>query len=154
MADPLSIAASIAGLLAAAGKVYTVVSAFIDSTANAPQSAAATLEAVGEIKFVLSFAQSIIDSLDDVSTSRKGVIHINHLSLIITNAVLTLSKLESLICQKDGFQSRLRWVWIEGKVKSLLPRLESQKTSLTLIFNVLQRYSPHHYVREIGLTGS
>ncbi|KAF4851774.1 hypothetical protein CGCSCA4_v003242 [Colletotrichum siamense] len=104
MADPLSIAASIAGLLAAAGKVYTVVSGFIDSTANAPQSAAATLEAVGEIKLALSSVQSMIDSLHHLSASRKGLIQLEHLAIIITNAVFTLSKLESLVCQKDGFR--------------------------------------------------
>ncbi|KAF4811511.1 Cell division control protein 42 [Colletotrichum siamense] len=104
MADPLSIAASIAGLLAAAGKVYTVVSGFIDSTANAPQSAAATLEAVGEIKLALSSVQSMIESLHHLSASRKGLIQLEHLAIIITNAVFTLSKLESLVCQKDGFR--------------------------------------------------
>ncbi|KAE9576694.1 hypothetical protein CGMCC3_g7289 [Colletotrichum fructicola] len=141
MADPLSIAASIAGLLAAAGKVYTVVSGFIDSTANAPQSAAATLEAVGEIKLALSSVQSMIDSLHHLSASRKGLIQLEHLAIIITNAVFTLSKLESLVCQKDGFRYRLRSVWNEKRVLSLLPRLESQKASLTLIVSVLQSHS-------------
>lgn len=140
MADPLSIAASIAGLLAAAGKVYTVVSGFIHSTANAPQSTAATLEAVGEIKIALASVQSIIDSLHYLSASRKGLIQLEHLAIIITNAVLTLSKLESLVCQKDGFRYRLRWFWNEKRVLSLLPRLESQKTSLKLIVSVLQRH--------------
>ncbi|CAI0653075.1 unnamed protein product [Colletotrichum noveboracense] len=141
MADPLSIAASIAGLLAAAGKVYNVVSGFIDSTANAPQSAAATLESVWEIKLALSAVQSMIDSLHHLSASRKGLIQLEHLAIIIMNAVFTLSKLESLVCQKDGFRYRLRWVWNEKRVLSLLPRLESQKTSLTLIVSVLQSHS-------------
>lgn len=146
MADPLSIAASIAGLLAAAGKVYTVVSAFIDSTANAPQSAADTLAAVGEFKLALSSVQSMMNILDDLSASRKVMISLENIAIIMTSAVLTLSKLESLVCQIDGFRGRLRWVWKEKRVLNLLPRLESQKSSLTLIVGVLHRHGPGLYV--------
>jgi hypothetical protein len=39
MADPLSIAASIVGLLAAVGKVYDIISEFVSLVNEAPESA-------------------------------------------------------------------------------------------------------------------
>ncbi|UQC90476.1 uncharacterized protein CLUP02_16006 [Colletotrichum lupini] len=91
MADPLSIAGSVAGLLATAVKV-----------------------------------------------SRKNMIQLDYLSIVITHSVLTLSKLESIVCQQDGLRSRMKWaLWHEKKILALLPRLESQKSTLTVMITLL-----------------
>ncbi|KAF5012780.1 hypothetical protein FDECE_1200 [Fusarium decemcellulare] len=141
MADPLSIAASVVGLLAAAGKVYGVLSDFVTSTADAPKSAASTLEAVEHMKFTLSSVQSLIESLDSLAPNRKALIQLDHLSIVITHSVLTISELESIVCLKDGLMHRFRWAWSEKRVLGLLPRLESQKNSLALMVAVLQSKS-------------
>ncbi|KAM5349715.1 hypothetical protein ACJ41O_006220 [Fusarium nematophilum] len=141
MADPLSIAASVVGLLAAAGKVYGVLSNFVISTADAPSSAASALEAVEHMRLTLVSVQSLIESLDSLAPSRKALIQLDHLSIVITHSVLTISELESIVCLKDGLMNRLRWVWNEKKVLGLLPRMESQKSSLALMVAVLQSKS-------------
>ncbi|KAI8712442.1 hypothetical protein NCS52_01342400 [Fusarium sp. LHS14.1] len=141
MADPLSIAASVVGLVAAAGKVYGVLSNFVFTAADAPSSAASVLETVEQMKLTLSSVQSLIDSIETLDPSRKALIQLDHLSIVITHSVLTISELESLVCPKDGLMHRLRWAWSEKKVLGLLPRLESQKSSLSLMVAVLQSKS-------------
>ncbi|KAF5018986.1 hypothetical protein F66182_9004 [Fusarium sp. NRRL 66182] len=141
MADPLSIVASIVGLIAAAGKVCGVLSSFIGSTVDAPESAASTLQNMEHMKLTLYSVQSLIESLDSIEASRKSLIQLDHLSIVVTHSVLTVSELESIICHKDGIMHRLRWVWNEKKVLGLLPRLETQKSSLTLMVAVLQSKS-------------
>ncbi|KAF4457352.1 cell division control protein 42 [Fusarium austroafricanum] len=141
MADPLSIAASIVGLLAAGGKVCEVLSTFINSTVDAPNSAAAALQNVEHMNLTLHSIQSLIDSLDTIDRSRKSLIQLDHLSIVVTHAVLTISELESIICREDSLMNRLRWVWNEKKVLTLLPRLETQKTSLSLMVTILQSKS-------------
>ncbi|RSL42666.1 hypothetical protein CEP54_015397 [Fusarium duplospermum] len=141
MADPLSIAASVVGLVAAAGKVYGVLSNFVSTAADAPSSAASVLVTVEQMKMTLSSVQSLIDSIESLDPSRKALIQLDHLSIIITHSVLTISELESLVCPKDGLMNRLRWAWSEKKVMGLLPRLESQKSSLSLMVAVLQSKS-------------
>ena len=138
MADPLSIAASIVGLIAATGKVYNAVSSLIATTAGAPSSAASTLEIVSDMRLTLAAVQSVIDSLDGVPSSRKGLIQIDHLTIVITHAVVTISELEELVCKETDLAYRLRWAWNEKKVLELLPRLESQKSTLALMVSVLQ----------------
>ncbi|WAO95582.1 Hypothetical protein NCS54_01321100 [Fusarium falciforme] len=141
MADPLSIAASVVGLVAAAGKVYGVLSNFVSTAADAPSSAASVLETVEQMKLTLSSVQSLIDSIESLDPSRKALIQLDHLSIVITHSVLTISELESIVCPKDGLMHRLRWAWSEKRVMGLLPRLESQKSSLSLMVAVLQSKS-------------
>ncbi|VUC20103.1 unnamed protein product [Clonostachys rosea] len=141
MADPLSIAASIIGIAAAAAKVGGFLSAFISSTADAPSSAASALASVEDMKMTLSAIQPLMDSLHAVPSSRKGLIQLDHLSVIITHSVLTISELESIVCYEDGLMHRLRWAWNEKRVLGLLPRLDSQKCSLALMVSILQSES-------------
>ncbi|KAI9172652.1 hypothetical protein HJFPF1_02161 [Paramyrothecium foliicola] len=137
MADPLSIAASIAGLLAAAGKIYDVLSLFISRTVTASTSVMSTLEIVGEMRLTLSAVQGIIESHESLSSSRKDLIQLDHLTMVITHSVVTISELEDLVCSENGLKRRLRWAWNEKKVLGLLPRLESQKSSLALMVAIL-----------------
>ncbi|KAF4994839.1 hypothetical protein FGRMN_5528 [Fusarium graminum] len=141
MADPLSIAASVVGLMGAAGKICGVLSKFINSTVDAPNSAAAALQDVEHMNLTLYSVQSLVESLDSISASRKRLIQLDHLSIVITHSVLTISELESIICRDDGLMNRLRWGWNEKKILDLMPRLETQKSSLSLMIAVLQSKS-------------
>ncbi|KAF9776261.1 hypothetical protein IL306_005581, partial [Fusarium sp. DS 682] len=91
--------------------------------------------------FTLQTVQSLIDSLDRIDTSKKSLIQLDHLSIVITHSVITISELESIICREDSLMNRFRWVWNEKKVLTLMPRLETQKSSLALMVAVLQSKS-------------
>jgi hypothetical protein len=138
MADPLSIAASVAGLLATATKIYSVLSDFISTVVDAPNSARSTLTAVEEMKLALESVKQLIDTVSSLPSKRKAMIQLDHLTITFSHCILTLSELESLVCFKDGFMRRLKWAWEEKKVLRLLPHLESQKASLLLMMTVLQ----------------
>ncbi|KAK7220064.1 hypothetical protein V2G26_008067 [Clonostachys chloroleuca] len=93
------------------------------------------------MKNTLSAIQPLMDSLHAVPSSRKGLIQLDHLSVIITHSVLTISELESIVCYEDGLMHRIRWAWNEKRVLGLLPRLDSQKCSLALMVSILQSES-------------
>jgi hypothetical protein len=137
MADPLSIAASVAGLLGTATKIYSVLSDFISTVVDAPNSARSTLTAIEEMKLALESVKQLIDTVSSLPSKRKAMIQLDHLTITFSHCILTLSELESLVCF-DGFMRRLKWTWEEKKVLRLLPRVESQKTSLLLMMTVLQ----------------
>ncbi|KAK0369496.1 hypothetical protein CLIM01_13146 [Colletotrichum limetticola] len=138
MADPLSIAGSVAGLLATAVKVYNTTSNFVSSAIDAPESAIQMFQLIEETKITLSSVHELLHSLDTFPSSRKNMIQLDHLSIVITHSVLTLSKLESIVCQQDGLRSRMKWaLWHEKKILALLPRLESQKSTLTVMITLL-----------------
>jgi len=142
MADPLSIAASIAGLAAAAGKIYSVLSAFVSDVADAPNSAQRALHVVDGVAVTLSMVQSLIGDISSLPSHRKAMIRLDHIIVTLSNCVLTLSELEAVVCKLDdvrsSYRQRLRWVQNQQKVDGLLQHLEAQKTSLMLMVTVLQ----------------
>ena len=139
MADPLSIVATVAGLLGTATNIYSVLSDFISSAVDAPNSARFMLAAVEEMKSALESVKQLIDTASSLPSKRKAMIQLDHLTITFSHCILTLSELESLVCFKDGFMHRLKWAWEEKKVLRLLSYLESQKASLLLMVTVLQR---------------
>jgi hypothetical protein len=140
MADPLSIAASVVGLLAAAGKICSVLSGFVSSVVDAPQSARDALAATSELRFVLESVQGLLDVMSDLPSNRKMLVRLDHIAVTFSNCVLTLSELESLVCLKKDRLHRFKWMRTEKKVLRLLPRLESQKASMSLMVSVLIWY--------------
>ncbi|KAK0612145.1 hypothetical protein B0T14DRAFT_341604 [Immersiella caudata] len=137
MADPLSIAASIVGLLATSGKICSVLSSFISGVIDAPQSARDVLAAVEEMRGVLEIVQGLLETLSTLPSRRKSLVRFDLVTITFSGCILTLSELESIVCFKNGLMRRFRWVWEEKRIMRLLPRLESQKASLSLMVTTL-----------------
>jgi hypothetical protein len=98
MADPLSIAASVAGLLTTAGKICSVLSDLVGAVSDAPQSARAALGAVEEVRSALEMVQGLLDTVSGLPSKRKMLVRLDYIRLTFANCVLTLSELESLVC--------------------------------------------------------
>jgi len=141
MAEALAIAASVAGLLTIASQIYTTVRGLASSIANAPQSAIATLKTIGDMKLALALLKDLIDEIADLPPERKAMIRLDHITITFSHCMATLSELESLVldCHSFGnYVDRVIWARREDKVMALLPRLESQKSSLSLMVSLLQ----------------
>ena len=144
MADPLSVAASVAGLLSVAGKICTIISGFISSVADAPDSARAALAAVEEMRRALISIRQLMDRLPGVPRNRKEMIHARHLVITFRESIRTLSELEAILNPtagaggKDSKWDRLKWILEEEKILRSVRRLESHKTSLSMMLSILQ----------------
>ena len=139
MADPLSIAAGVVGLLATARKVCTLLSGFVSSVADAPQLAHTALVTVNQLSFTLDSVGVLLQRLEGVPSSRRDMIRLDHLVLIFTQCVLTLSELESLLRRVTGSAlNRLRWNLAEKKIQRSTELLEKHQASMLLMLNVLQ----------------
>jgi hypothetical protein len=139
MADPLSIAAGVVGLLATAGKVCSLLSAFISSVADAPQLAHTALLKVNELSCTFDMVGILILKLDAVPSHRRDMIRLDHLVLVFTQCVLTLSKVESLLKRVMGSPlNRIRWNLAEKKIQHSVDILEKHQASMVLMLNVLQ----------------
>jgi cell division control protein 24 len=140
MADPLSIAASVAGLLAVAGKISNVVSGFATSVADAPESAQQTAMACEEIRLVLLSLQQLMEKLAGLPRERKEMIQFKHLVVVFRQSILTFSELEALTNRTAGrsILSATAWMAHEKPILELLSRMESHKSSFLLLLNILQ----------------
>ncbi|KAK4450258.1 hypothetical protein QBC34DRAFT_403159 [Podospora aff. communis PSN243] len=139
MADPLSIAAGVVGLLATAGKVCVLLSSFISGVSDAPQLAHAALLRLHELSFTLEVVRSLLQRLDAVPADRRDMVRLDHFVLVFTQCVLTLSEVESLLKRVTSSAfNRLRWNLAEKKVTRSIEILEKHQATILLMLNVLQ----------------
>lgn len=140
----LGIAASVTGLLAVAGKISTIIFEFVSSVADAPKSARATLAAVEEMRLVLASIQEVLNNgLQRIPENRRKMIHISKLVIIFRESIVSISELEAIVtlaARTDGRRfkwSKIKWILEQEKIVRCVQRLESNKTSLSAMLNIL-----------------
>ncbi|KAH8771347.1 hypothetical protein BGZ57DRAFT_896726 [Hyaloscypha finlandica] len=114
MADPLSVAASVVGLLAAGAKLASLLSETA-SLADAPSSAQAVLTEMREIYAALQYLQQFLNGLMNVPAGRQQYILVEHLEGTLTGCVTTYDELEVFIDELKivpsdmGVLDRFKW---------------------------------------------
>ncbi|KAI1492988.1 hypothetical protein F5X96DRAFT_294160 [Biscogniauxia mediterranea] len=145
MADPLSIAASVAGLLGLSGAIYTQLSGIVQQYRDVPQSAHQLLLAVSEMRVVVASVSELVDGLMQCPPRRRAMVQIDHLILVLTETVMALSEIEqflerwsALYDPKRSRYWRIRLVAVENKANKLVERLKGNMASMSLVLNILQ----------------
>lgn len=141
--DPLSITASIAGIVTAAREVCKVLGKIQD----APRSMGAISTEIEHIGLVFRALQSLIDSNTTLNLGRAALIQLEDVSVILTQTVLVFSELQALIgslppASQHKATWRLRWSRKERAINHLVNQLQRQKTSLSLLLQIIQWYAP------------
>ena len=134
--DPLSIAASVVGLLGAAAKVSEVLATFIRSTKDAPKLANSVLQEVSDISACLTQLQAFLLGTRVGIRSRTALIMVEQVVVTLTACVMNFSELEeTLEPLKDlapkQIGSRIAWVRKEPALTKLCLRLNSSKQYLS-----------------------
>lgn len=147
--DPLSIAASIAGLLSAAGQVAKVLGPYVSAAKETPQITSRVHAEVQSAAVILSALKNITKDLASVSSQRAGLIQVDQVITVLTDGVLLFSELEaalrSLPSQElEGsrlpLRARLLWARKESAFVGLLTRLQGFKSSISLVLMILNKY--------------
>jgi hypothetical protein len=122
--EPLSIVASVTGILTAAAKVTGALGQIKD----APASISALLTEMGHIKIVFTALQSLLGRTVQIFGARAALIQLDDIVVILTQTVLVVSELQLIIgsISCDGMLSswqRLNWPRREGSVLRLVNQL-------------------------------
>ena len=146
MADPLSIAAGVIGVVTAAVQITSLLTKFTKSTIAAPQQAQVVLTEVSDIGGILSHLQSFLLGLDSPDRSRTALLKVEKVVTIVSGCVLTFSELEMLL---DELKTEnldvlhcLKWSRKESAIVGLIQRLQNHKASLSLVLNILNGFVP------------
>lgn len=137
--EPLSVVASITGILTAAAKV----SGLLTQIQGAPTTIFALLTEIGHIKIVFTAFQSFLDRTFKVSGARAALIQLDDIVVILTQTVLVFSELQTLVAplssrgRLSGWQ---RWNWPrhEAAALRLVNQLQRHKASLSLLLQIIQ----------------
>ena len=138
--DPMSVAASVVGLIGAANKICSTLMAFVNSAKGAPKLAQNVLIEVSDISACLSQLQKFL--LGTRARSHDHLIMVEQIIVTLSNCVMIFSELEETIEYLKPEQPMqagrlVKWVLKEQAVSALLSRLQSSKMSLSLMLTTL-----------------
>ena len=140
--DPLSVTASVVGLLSVAIKVSIVLSDVIKKSRHAPEECRKVRDEVDSIHRVLGQLQLFIAGSTRASPQRTSLIMVDQVVATLGACVTTFSELEVFAeglasDQGLGLLDRLRWISKEKDAKTILGELEARKSSMTLMLSIL-----------------
>lgn len=141
----LGIAASITGVITIACQVCNIISDFVDNVADAPNSAHKALATVHHTNLLLGSVRDVVEALSRQPRDDTMSRHIQYLKVILRGALQSFAELFATVRSVGKHKAtgikwdRLKWVRQEKNVISILEQLESQKTSINVMLNVLQR---------------
>lgn len=146
MADPLSVAASVVGLLTAAAAICKVLAPYAAAARDTPQIALQVRAEIEEASIALASLQGLASNLAALPTQRTLLIQVDHLVAILTNGVLVFSDLETCVgdlppldpSTTPALRRRLQWTKKESDLKPILGRLQGFKASVSMILGILQ----------------
>jgi hypothetical protein len=148
--DPLSVMASVVGLLTAAGTVTSILSTVKSSISDTPRLIDRILSEVKEVEISLSAVHRFLLGIRTAPIHRIAMIQLDHLIATLTESVLTFSELEALVKPlatgpKTSILERIKWAWKEDAVSGIMQRLERHKSSFSLMLNIAQWYVYNFY---------
>src|ERR1041385_173266 len=129
MADPLSVGASIVGLLAAAGKIIEVLSPVVSSVKNVPRLAASLKSEAERVRLALATLQRLLEQVELMPLARTALIQVDDILTILTDGVQILSELEILVDSlafdtsrhtQPPLTTRIRWARKEKDASTIL----------------------------------
>ena len=140
MADPLSICASIAGLVNLADLVFSRAYKYVKSVKNASKDVKTLSSEIGALYGILCNLRLVSDQLEDenvASTMRAEHIYSCYQTLERVKSVLEKHETRSLYSdQRTALKRNLRWPFTSQEVKVLVDEIERHKATLGLALNV------------------
>ncbi|KAH7129808.1 hypothetical protein B0J13DRAFT_644780 [Dactylonectria estremocensis] len=134
--DPLSVAASVVGLLAAGAKITTFLSNLTGNMSDAPQLAQSLVMEISGIKTAAASLQTYITGRTQISAERGSLILLEHMLTTLTGCVTTYSELHVIVADLnvDGDMSildRLKWARHESKLAAIAQQLQNHNGAST-----------------------
>ncbi|KAF5254451.1 hypothetical protein FANTH_709 [Fusarium anthophilum] len=141
--DPLSVSASVVGLLGAGAKITSCLWTFATNARDAPQLARHLVFEVADITAALGSLQAYVCGQAQAPGERGALILLEHVLTTLTGCVTTFSDLQSLMDQLNLSPDmrtidKMKWARQESNIAAIVQRLQNHKSSLTLMLTVLQ----------------
>ena len=140
--DPLSVIASITGILTAAFKISTSASALISSWKDAPNSLHNIVSEMAALSACLAQLRPFLSRREIAPKSRMTEISVEQIVIIASSCVLAVSELQETLDSLEpekplSRRIKMRWSSYEKKINTLRSRVQASASSLNLVLTVL-----------------
>ncbi|KAK0103378.1 hypothetical protein ONS95_005404 [Cadophora gregata] len=142
MSDPLSVAASVAGLLTAAQMTSAAISKLVSTKKSGSSEINDIKTTVDTLRPVVQQVQLLLLNQAKIHPERAAMILFEEIALTLTELVRVFSDLKKCIegldaDQKLGWLDSVRWLSKADELKGYLQRLEKGKSSLILMISIV-----------------
>lgn len=141
--DPLSAAASVAGLLSAANQITKTLSFLAD----APRLARSVIGETEALAAIFSQLNGFLRGTMHPKRERMSMTTVDQFVAVLTNCVLTFAELEEELDSLgledgDGMKlwDRMKWTAKQDTLREILADLQQQKASLNLMIGIWNWY--------------
>ncbi|KAE9373078.1 hypothetical protein N431DRAFT_482208 [Stipitochalara longipes BDJ] len=140
--DPLSVSASVAGLLTAAQQIYSLVGNVVAGRRKGSKEISDIKSSLKTLQSILLQLQVLLLGQTAVDRKRASMILVDEIIATLAACVMTFSDIHGCLKsietddQLDLLDS-IRWATKTKEMTGYLQALEAQKTSLSLIVNIL-----------------
>lgn len=136
--DPLSIASAVAGLLTLSAGIASGLEKFTSAYSIAKIVHAEMLD----FRVVLDELQPLVLGSSFSDVARASMINLDQIEITLVGCVCTFSELEREVDRLGaaGGQSlvvRMKWIWSQSTLNSLVQRLQNHKASLALMLAIM-----------------
>ncbi|EXJ68627.1 uncharacterized protein A1O5_08421 [Cladophialophora psammophila CBS 110553] len=140
--DPLSVAGSIVGILAAAAQVSANISTLVGRSRKAPKHIRKVKGEVDTIRSILHQPHALLLGSATTCRGRTSLILVDQVVVTLTACVSAFSELDVMVGtlvsdEKLGLIDRFRWATKAAAINESLKNLEVQKSTLTLMLIIL-----------------
>jgi len=149
MGDPVSIAASIAGLITISTRIVGIAKELVDKVRNAPETMMRVRQEVESMQPI--FGQVYLLLNGSGLGLNRGKVSIHNLMATLTGCVIVYTRLEKKVNDVCGFNdatmswrgaaviaARVKWgLWRQEEVLVIIEDLQRQKLSLNLMLTIL-----------------
>ena len=140
MTDPLSISASISGLITLADIVFHRTYKYVKAIKKGPKEISALSAEIGSLYGILSRLQQVSRQLEDEAfdtITRIHHVYSCYQTLEQVKSILDRDDTSSLHAQRlETVRRKLRWPFTSSEVKNLIADIERHKATLGLALNV------------------
>ena len=155
MSDPLSIAASVAGLITISAQIVGMAKDLFDKVKDAPETMTRVREEVESMQPIFCQVQRLLTGTGSgLNRSNLTMITVHSLMATLTGCVILYSKLEKQVNEVCGFNNpttatalwkragviadRVKWgLWGHKEVLAIIEDLQRQKLSWVLMLAIL-----------------
>ncbi|KAK3661285.1 GTPase activating protein (GAP) for Rho1p [Elasticomyces elasticus] len=143
MPEPITVAASVAGLISSASTMIPILYNVGTSIRDAPQLTKEVAGELANITVVLQQLFAYISGKARASIERLNLITVEHITATLTDCVVTYSDLDAVLKSlrvDTGMRAWDRGMWYikKGRVGEIVQKLQNHKASLGLMLNILQ----------------
>jgi len=157
MGDPLSIAASVAGLITISAQIVGMAKDLFGKVKDAPETMMQVREEVESMQPIFSQVQLLLNGAgSQPNHGNLTMISIHNLMTTLTGCVIVYSRLEKKVNEVCGFNDpttasaawkkagviagRVKWgLWRHEEVLCIIEDLQRQKLSLNLMLTIITR---------------